>query len=172
VPRNCLACEHPRRNEIDERLMAGEAFASIAREVGLHRLAVARHKSHVERNVAAQQAAADLDLDGDDVPPDADAPAQQGFDDQLRQLVAQASQLMRVARKSGDVRAALQAIRDIRAIVDSQVRLAELAAANPATALNGGPGCVVILPDNHRNEVPDAEMDADVHDAGDRDVDE
>jgi hypothetical protein len=172
MPRACDCCQHPKRAEIDAQLMAGEAFASIAKAVGgVHRLAVARHKSHVLRNVAAQAVAADMGLEADDDPPD--APAEQGtFNERLQELVGHASELMKIARKTGDVRAALQAIRDIRAITEAQVRLAELAATNPAAALDGGPGCVVILPDNNRNEVPDAETDADVDDTGDRDVDE
>jgi hypothetical protein len=87
-------------------------------------------------------------------------------------LIDQAVELMKIARESGDVRGALQAIRDIRAIVDSQVRIAEIAAANPTIGLDGQPSCIVILPDNgRRNEEPDPDPPEDTDDVDDDGVD-
>jgi DNA-binding PucR family transcriptional regulator len=42
--RICTVCDHPDRSHIEERLVGGESYASIADRTGLGRMALARHK--------------------------------------------------------------------------------------------------------------------------------
>src|SRR5215471_1235629 len=47
MPRTCTICRHEKRQEIDEALVAGEAFRNIAKRFESSWQAVRRHKEHL-----------------------------------------------------------------------------------------------------------------------------
>ncbi len=47
MPRTCTICRHERRQEIDEALVVGESFRSIAFRFDTSHMAVRRHKKHL-----------------------------------------------------------------------------------------------------------------------------
>lgn len=52
MPRTCTICTHEQRSEIDQALVAGEAFRDIARRCRVSKDAIARHKAHLPAHVA------------------------------------------------------------------------------------------------------------------------
>jgi transposase-like protein len=44
MPRQCTACDHPGRHSIDEALVSGAPYRSVAKRFGLSESAVHRHK--------------------------------------------------------------------------------------------------------------------------------
>jgi hypothetical protein len=44
MPRRCTVCDHPERNGIDEALVSGTPYRSVAKRFGLSESAVYRHK--------------------------------------------------------------------------------------------------------------------------------
>ena len=48
MPRNCTVCRHPQRHEIEPDLRAGLSYRDVARQYGISKDAVSRHRaSHV-----------------------------------------------------------------------------------------------------------------------------
>jgi transposase len=45
MPRRCTVCDHPESHSIDEALVSGESYRSVAKRFGLSESAVYRHKS-------------------------------------------------------------------------------------------------------------------------------
>ena len=45
VPRRCTVCDYPERHGIDEALVSGAPYRSVAKRFGLSESAVYRHKS-------------------------------------------------------------------------------------------------------------------------------
>jgi hypothetical protein len=112
VPRKCSVCEHPKRQEIEQATLAGEAFSAIAQRYALSRDSVRRHKEsgHIDAKLVAASEATEV--------------AQ--ADDLLQQLVgirADADRIMRKAERAKDYRAAVSAIRELRGVLELWARL-------------------------------------------------
>ena len=45
MPRRCTVCDHPKRHGIDEALVSGAPYRSVAKRFGLSESAVYRHKT-------------------------------------------------------------------------------------------------------------------------------
>jgi hypothetical protein len=45
MPRRCTVCDHPQRHSIDEALVTGAPYRSVAKRYGLSGSAVYRHKT-------------------------------------------------------------------------------------------------------------------------------
>jgi transposase len=45
MPRRCTVCDHPERHGINEALVSGESYRSVAKRFGLSGSAVYRHKT-------------------------------------------------------------------------------------------------------------------------------
>ena len=45
MPRRCTVCDHPQRHGIDEALVSGGSYRSVAKRFGLSESAVYRHKT-------------------------------------------------------------------------------------------------------------------------------
>jgi hypothetical protein len=106
VPRTCTVCVHERRAAIDEALVAGDGFASIAREYAVSHDAVTRHRAaHLPAQIAQTPKAADVaaadDLLG-----------------QVRALRSKAMSILLAAERQGDLRTALSGIREARACLE------------------------------------------------------
>jgi hypothetical protein len=69
MARSCTVCGHPNRNRIDEALLNGTSIRDIARQYGLGRNAVDRHRAHIGTMlVEAGRRRAELEVDhGDDL---------------------------------------------------------------------------------------------------------
>jgi hypothetical protein len=107
MPRTCTACSHPQRPEIDQALVEGATYRTIADRFGLSETALKRHKAdHLPGHVARAQEAAQV----------ADA------DDLLKQLKAlrnKAISILQQAEKAGDFRTALMGIREARGCIET-----------------------------------------------------
>jgi transposase len=45
MPRRCTVCDHPERNGIDQALVTGAPYRSVAKRFGLSESSVYRHKT-------------------------------------------------------------------------------------------------------------------------------
>ena len=108
MPRTCSICSHPQRREIDRALLAGESLRNIAQRHGASLAALHRHKAHIAAAVQAQQAMTIERLLAD-----------------LADLQRRALALLDKAEGSGDLRAALAAIREVRGVIETGAKLIE-----------------------------------------------
>ncbi len=112
MPRRCTVCDHPERHSIDETLVTGAPYRSVAKRFGLSESAVYRHKSehlpaHLLKAKEAQEAARADDLL-----------------EQVRHLQAHALHILERAEKTGDLRTALAAISQARGNLELLGKLA------------------------------------------------
>lgn len=98
MPRRCTVCDHPQREEIDRRLVGGEAYRDIARQFGLSKDAISRHKeSHIPDALVVAQEAGEV-AQADDLLA------------QVKALQTEAQEILGEARASGDLKTALMGI--------------------------------------------------------------
>jgi hypothetical protein len=127
VPRRCTACDHSERNGIDEALVTGAPYRSVAKRFELSESAVYRHKtehlpSHLLKAREAEEAASADDLL-----------------DQVRNLQAHAHNILERAEKAGDLRTALAAISQARGNLELLGKLAGELDERPVVNLNVSP---------------------------------
>jgi hypothetical protein len=61
MPQTCTLCKHPRRNDIDRALLAGDSFRHIAAQYGTSTGALQRHKAdHLPKTLLKAQAAQEV----------------------------------------------------------------------------------------------------------------
>jgi hypothetical protein len=112
MPRRCTVCDHLERHGIDEALVSGDPYRSVAKRFGLSESAVYRHKSehlpaHLLKAKEVEEAAqADELLE------------------QVRNLQAHALDILERAEKAGDLRTALAAISQARGNLELLGKLA------------------------------------------------
>jgi transposase-like protein len=127
MPRRCTVCDHPQRHSIDEALVSGAPYRSVARRFELSESAVYRHKTdhlpvHLLRAREAEEAArADELLD------------------QVRSLQTHALDILERAEKAGDLRTALAAISQARGNLELLGKLAGELDERPVVNLNVSP---------------------------------
>jgi hypothetical protein len=126
MPRRCTVCDHPERHGIDETLITGAPYRSVAKRFELSDSAVYRHKTkhlpaHLLKAKGAEEAAQADDLL-----------------QQVRNLQAHALDILERAEKTGDLRTALAAISQARSNVEFLGKLAE---TEGLTALHGWLQC-------------------------------
>jgi hypothetical protein len=127
MPRRCTVCDHPQRHSIDEALVTGAPYRSVAKRSGLSESAVYRHK--------AEHLAAHL-LKAKEVEEVAHA------DDllqQVRDLQSHALDILERAEKAGDLRTALAAISQARGNLELLGKLAGELDEHPVVNLNVSP---------------------------------
>jgi len=106
MSRTCTICAHPDREAIDAALVAGDGFASIAREHAISEDAVARHRAgHLPARMARTPKAAEV-AHADDLLA------------QVRALRSKAMSILLAAERQGDLRTALAGIREARACLE------------------------------------------------------
>jgi hypothetical protein len=112
MARACTVCAHPRRQEIDARLVAGTPLREISALFrGISEDALFRHRSdHIPAALAKAQDAADV--------AHADALLAQ-----VRGLQARALAILDAAEQGGQLMAALAAIREARACLELLAKL-------------------------------------------------
>src|SRR5215471_7933705 len=109
MPRRCTACDHGEREAIDQALIDDkEGYRGIAKRFRLSSAAVLRHKAdHLPASLLASRQAKEV-LDGDKLMT------------KVISLEADAKRLQQTAEATGDIRAALQAVRELVRIVELQ----------------------------------------------------
>ena len=111
--RACAVCQRPDRAEIDRLLVSGElSNRRVASRCDVSESAVRRHREHIPAALVKAKEATD-------------AAQADTLLDQVRDLNRRALAILDRAEKSGDLRAALQAIRETRGNVELLGRLSE-----------------------------------------------
>lgn len=116
MARPCTICTHPNRREIDRLLVTGAStYRNIAKQFGVSISALTRHKdNHIPKLVQAAQEAAGAQA------------ATQGDEllAELESLRERAMGILSRAEKAGELRTALQAIREARETLKTQADIA------------------------------------------------
>ena len=112
MPRRCTMCDHPERHSIDETLVTGAPYRSVAKQFGLSESAVYRHKTdHLPSHLLKARELKEV-AQADDLL------------DQVRHLQAHALNILERAEKAGDLRTALAAISQARGNLELLGKLA------------------------------------------------
>ncbi len=112
MPRRCTICDHPDREEIDNELVEGKPYRSIAKRFNVSAPATLRHKrSHLPAKLilakkAKEAASADRILAN------------------VCKLKSRTERIFRKAEKAEDHRIALSAIRELRNTIELLAKLA------------------------------------------------
>ena len=127
MPRRCTVCDHPQRHGIDETLVTGAPYRSVAKRFGLSESAVYRHEtehlpSHLLKAREIEETARADDLLK-----------------QVRDLQTHALDILDRAEKVGELRTALAAIAQARGNLELLGKLAGELDERPVVNLNVSP---------------------------------
>src|SRR5215208_3827621 len=127
MPRRCTVCDHLEKHGIDETLVTGAPYRSVAKRFERSDSAVYRHKTehlpaHLLKAKEVEEAARADDLL-----------------DQVRNLQAHALDILGRAEKAGDLRTALAAISQARGNLELLGKLAGELDERPVVNLNVSP---------------------------------
>jgi hypothetical protein len=112
VPRKCTVCDHLERHGIDEALVSGAPYRSVAKRFALSESAVYRHKNeHLPAHLLKAREA-EVAARADDLL------------DQVRNLQTHALDILERAEQTGDLRTALAAISQARGNLELLGKLA------------------------------------------------
>jgi transposase-like protein len=112
MPRRCTVCDHPERHNIDEVLVTGAPYRSVAKRFGLSESAVYRHKvEHLPAHLLKAKEAEEV-AKADDLL------------EQVRYLQAHALDILERAENAGDLRTALATISQARGNLELLGKLA------------------------------------------------
>jgi transposase-like protein len=124
MPRRCTVCDHPERQLIDEALVTGAPYRSVAKRFGLSESAIYRHKSdHLPAHLLKAREVEEM-AQADDLL------------EQVRHLQTHALDILERAEKSGDLRTALAAISQARGNLELLGKLAGELDERPVVNLN------------------------------------
>jgi hypothetical protein len=127
MPRRCTVCDHPERHSINEALVSGAPYRSVAKRSGLSESAVYRHKTeHLPANLLKAKEVEEV-AQADDLL------------EQVRHLQAHALDILEHAEKAGDLRAALAAISQARGNLELLGMLAGALDERPVVNFNLSP---------------------------------
>jgi hypothetical protein len=127
MPRRCTVCDHPKRHSIDEALVTGAPYRSVAKQCGLSESAVYGHK--VDHLPARLLKAKEVE----------EAVRADDLLEQVRNLQAHALDILAHAEKAGDLRTALAAISQARGNLELLGKLAGELDERPVVNLNISP---------------------------------
>ncbi len=124
MPRRCTVCDHPERHSIDETLVTGAPYRSVAKRFELSESSVYRHKiDHLPAHLLKAREVEEV-AQADDLL------------DQVRHLQAHALDILERAEKTGDLRTALAAISQARGNLEPLGKLAGELDERPVVNLN------------------------------------
>jgi hypothetical protein len=127
MPRRCSVCDHPKMHSIDETLVTGAPYRSVAKRFELSESAVYRHKTeHLPANLLKAKEVEEA-ARADDLL------------EQVRHLQAHALDILERAEKAGDLRTALAAISQARGNLELLGKLAGELDERPVVNLNVSP---------------------------------
>jgi len=111
MPRTCTVCSHPDRAAIDQALVSGQSYRSIAKRSGTSPSALLRHReSHLSTTLVKANAAREV-VRADDLLA------------KVEELEAEARRIGRKAEREGDLRCAIASVKQIMEIVELLARL-------------------------------------------------
>jgi hypothetical protein len=127
MPRRCTVCDHPEKRSIDETLVTGAPYRSVAKRFGLSDSAVYRHKTeHLSAHLLKARELEEV-AQADDLL------------EQVRHLQAHALDILERAEKTGDLRTALAAISQARGNLELLGKLAGELDERPVVNLTVSP---------------------------------
>jgi hypothetical protein len=127
MPRRCTVCNHPERNGIDQALVTGAPYRSVAKRFELSESAVYRHKTeHLPTHLLKARKVEEV-AQADDLL------------EQVRNLQAHVLDILERAEKAGDLRTALAAISRARGNLELLGKLAGELDERPVVNLNVSP---------------------------------
>jgi transposase-like protein len=127
MPRRCTVCDHRERHSIDQMLVSGAPYRSVAKRFGLSESAVYRHKTeHLPAHLLKAREVEEV-AQADDLL------------DQVRSLQTDALDILNRAEKAGDLRTALAAISQARGNLELLGKLAGELDERPVVNLNISP---------------------------------
>lgn len=145
--RPCTICSHSQHERINIEMAAGASIKGLGRKYSVSRQALGRHRANcVARLVAAAKAAKN-------VPQQAPSAPQISFNElsrerQLQMLKGRALQLLGIADRASDIRAALAAIQQLTQLIADEDKPSQRPGARNGT---GDPQVVIYIPDNGRD---------------------
>jgi hypothetical protein len=111
MPRACTICQHPAREAINQDLVSGVSFRIVAERYNASPAAVFRHnQSHLSKPLFRAHSVQDL-READDLLA------------KVAALEADAKRLQGLAEDAGDLKTALQGVRELVRIVELQAKL-------------------------------------------------
>jgi hypothetical protein len=127
MPRRCTVCDHPERHGIDEALVSGAPYRTVAKRFVLSESAVYRHKTeHLPAQLLKAREVEEV-AQADDLL------------EQVRGLQDRALDILERAEKAGDLRTALAAISQARGNLELLGKLAGELDERPVVNLNIAP---------------------------------
>jgi hypothetical protein len=124
MPRRCTVCDHPERHSIDEALVTGAPYRSVAKRFDLSESAVYRHKTeHLPAHLLKAREVEEL-------------ARADGLLEQVMQLQGHALDILERAEKTRDLRTALAAISQARGNLELLGKLAGELDERPVVNLN------------------------------------
>jgi transposase-like protein len=127
MPRRCTVCDHPQKHAVDEALVSGAPYRSVAKRFGLSESSVYRHKTeHLPTHLLKAREVAEV-AQADDLL------------EQVRDLQAHALDILERAEKTGDLRTALAAISQARGNLELLGKLAGELDERPVVNFNFSP---------------------------------
>jgi hypothetical protein len=127
MPRRCTVCDHHERHSIDETLVTGAPYRSVAKRFGLSESSVYRHKTeHLPVHLLKAKEVDEV-AQADDLL------------QQVRHLQTHALDILERAEKAGDLRTALAAISQARGNLELLGKLAGELDERPVVNLNVSP---------------------------------
>lgn len=104
----CKVCNHVQRIEIDQALVAGESLRSVAKRFGIHYSSLSRHKSHISEQLSKNFALREFQ----------GLQHGQSVLQQIESLQEKALDLLTQAENAGDIKTAIQAVRETRGCIE------------------------------------------------------
>jgi hypothetical protein len=127
MSRRCTVCDHLKSHSIDEALVSGTPYRSVAKRFGLSESSVYRHKTeHLPAHLLKAKEVEEV-AQADDLL------------DQVRHLQIHALDILERAEKAGDLRTALAAISQARGNLELLGKLAGDLDERPVVNLNVSP---------------------------------
>jgi transposase-like protein len=127
MPRRCTVCDHPESHSIEEALVSGAPYRSVAKRFELSESAVYRHKTeHLPAHLLKAKEVEEV-ARADDLL------------EQVRNLQTRALDILERAEKAGDLRTALAAISQARGNLELLGKLAGELDERPVVNLNVSP---------------------------------
>lgn len=110
MPRKCTICEHPRVDEINTALLDGVPLRDIAGQFSVSKTALHRHKGHIPAGLVKAQEAQEVAR--------ADS-----LLDQVTDLRDKALSILAKAEQAGDLKTALQGVREAKGCLELLAKL-------------------------------------------------
>lgn len=110
MPKKCSICEHVQKTEINTALLEGESYRIIAAHYGCSTASLQRHKGHMHVKMTRAQEAIEV-------------AAADNLLSQVKELQKKAYDILTMAEQAGDLRTALQGVREARGCLELLAKL-------------------------------------------------